>query len=563
MDTQPAKSAARLYFTTAATSAAAALAFIVDAIHLRPGELSSKQIWFGVLLVVVALYTHLSLRAEHLYYVNMAKHGCAPPKRIRNDPMGVRYLLSTASAARQNVLLERRSELLHKMGHTYRNQMFPEWTMTISTDEPENIKAVLATRFDDWDIPYFRIQGFYPVLGYHSIFTVNGAEWQHARAMLRPAFVRNQLADLGRFDFHARKLLAKLPQDPSSKVDLQDLFSMLMVDTTSDFMFGQSTDLLGAADADSLTFVKHFDASMHKIAWRARLSWLTQLRPDRELDEYVRFMRSYIARFVAKVKAQRASLAADEAKAAAGGDRYVFLDQLIDTGEPDEVIRDQLLSIFVAGRDTTTSVLTYLFFELSRRPDVERRLRDEIAALGAENPSWEQLKGMNYLQMAIKEALRLNPPVALNSREAVRDTVLPRGGGPDGKQPVFVPKGTNVRYQPWCMQRRTDLYGEDAEEFRPERWETIRPTYVLLRCGWSELSTDMLTRLLSYEYVPFNAGPRICIGQQFALTAVAMTTFRILQAYKQIKRRDDKPLVQKLGVNLSMVHGCWVSMTPA
>ncbi|KAK7952715.1 cytochrome P450 52E1 [Apiospora aurea] len=517
MDTQPAKTAARLYFTTAATSAAAALAFIVDAIHLRPGELSSKQIWFGVLLVLVALYTHLSLRAEHLYYVNMAKHGCAPAQTDPQRPDGC--------------------PLLQEMGHTYRNQMFPEWTMTISTDEPENIKAVLATRFDDWDIPYYRIQGFHPVLGYHSIFTVNGAEWQHARAMLRPAFVRNQLADLGRFDFHARKLLAKLPQDPSSKVDLQDLFSMLMVDTTSDFMFGQSTDLLGAADADSLTFVKYFDASMHKIAWRARLSWLTQLRPDRELDEYVRFMRSYIERFVAKVQAQRKT-----SETAAGGDRYVFLDQLIDTGEPDEVIRDQLLSIFVAGRDTTTSVLTYLFFELSRRPDVVHKLRDEIAALGAESPSWEQLKGMNYLQMAIKEALRLNPPVALNSREAVRDTVLPRGGGPDGKQPVFVPKGTNVRYQPWCMQRRKDLYGEDAEEFRPERWETIRPTY---------------------EYVPFNAGPRICIGQQFALTAVAMTTFRILQAYKQIERRDDRPLVQKLGVNLSMVHGCWVSMTPA
>ena len=85
---------------------------------------------------------------------------------------------------------------------------------------------------------------------------------------------------------------------------------------------------------------------------------------------------------------------------------------------------------------------------------------------------------MTYLQMAIKEALRLNPPVALNAREAVRDTVLPRGGGPDGKEPIFVPKGTNVRYQPWCMQRRKDLYGEDAEEFRPERWEKIRPTYV-------------------------------------------------------------------------------------
>ncbi|KAK8048238.1 cytochrome p450 domain-containing protein [Apiospora phragmitis] len=546
MDTQPAKAATRLYFTTATATAATAAAFIIDVVHLRPGPLSSKQIWFGLLLALAALYTHVFLRAEYQYYRNMAKHGCAPPNRVRHDPAGIRYLLSTASAAKQHVLLQRRAQLLDAMGHTFRHQIFPEWTMTVSTDEPENIKAVLATRFGDWDIPHYRVQGFHPVLGFHSIFTVNGAEWQHARAMLRPAFVRNQLADLERFDLHARKLLAKLPQqDASAKVDLQNLFSMLMVDTTSDFMFGQSTDLLGAADADSLTFVKYFDASMHKIAWRARLGWLTQLRPDQELNEYVLFMRAYIARFVAQVKEQRKVTAAStssEAAATTEEGRYVFLDQLIDTGEPDEVIRDQLLSIFVAGRDTTTSVLTYLFLELSRRPDVVRKLRAEIGALDVEDPSWEQLKGMTYLQMAIKEALRLNPPVALNAREAVRDTVLPRGGGPDGREPVFVPKGTNVRYQPWCMQRRKDLYGEDAEEFRPERWETIRPTY---------------------DYVPFNAGPRICIGQQFAVTAIAMTTFRILQAYQQIERRDDKPPVQKLGINLSMLHGCWVSLTSA
>ncbi|KAK7908744.1 hypothetical protein PG985_016047 [Apiospora marii] len=539
MDTPPAKAAARLYFTTAAANAAAAAAFLADAIHLRPGPLSSQQTCFGLLLVLVAFYTHVSLRWEYLYYRNMATHGCAPPRQVRRDPLGVRYLLSTASAAKRNTLLQERAGLLGALGHTFRHQIFPEWTMTVSTDEPANIKTILASRFDDWDIPRYRVQGFHPVLGYHSIFTVNGPEWQHARATLRPAFVRDQLADLGRFDLHARKLLAKLPSSSREGdtekvvVDLQDLFSMLMVDTTSDFMFGQSTDLLGAADADSRTFVKYFDASMHKIAWRARLGWLTQLRPDRELDEYVRFMRAYIARFVAKVKEQRA---ASDTKPEESTDRYVFLDQLIDTGEPDDVIRDQLLSIFVAGRDTTTSALTYLFFELSRRPDIVRKLRDEIAALPTADPTWEQLKNMQYLQMAIKEALRLNPPVALNAREAVRDTVLPRGGGPDGTQPVFVPKGTNVRYQPWCMQRRRDLYGEDAEEFRPERWENIRPT------------TFLSTRV------------RV---SQFALTAIAMTTFRILQAYQKIERRDDRPPVQKLGINLSMLHGCWVSMTPA
>lgn len=68
---------------------------------------------------------------------------------------------------------------------------------------------------------------------------------------------------------------------------------------------------------------------------------------------------------------------------------------------------------------------------------------------------------------------------------------------------------------------------------------------------------------ISYEYLPFNAGPRICIGQQFALTQMALITFRLLQAFKAIERRDDRPPIQKLGVNLSMMYGCLVSVTPA
>lgn len=72
-------------------------------------------------------------------------------------------------------------------------------------------------------------------------------------------------------------------------------------------------------------------------------------------------------------------------------------------------------------------------------------------------------------------ALRLFPPVATNSRQANKDTVLPKGGGPDGQSPVFIPKGTTARYSTHSLHRRKDLWGEDAEEFRPERWQTHLP----------------------------------------------------------------------------------------
>jgi cytochrome P450 len=85
------------------------------------------------------------------------------------------------------------------------------------------------------------------------------------------------------------------------------------------------------------------------------------------------------------------------------------------------------------------------------------------------------------------------PVVPSNTRLANKDTTLPVGGGPDGKSKVFVKKNQIIVYSVWVMHRRKDLYGEDAEEFRPERWETLRP-------GW--------------EYLPFNGGPRICLGRK-------------------------------------------------
>ena len=90
-------------------------------------------------------------------------------------------------------------------------------------------------------------------------------------------------------------------------------------------------------------------------------------------------------------------------------------------------------------------------------------------------------------------ALRLHPVVPLNARMSIADTVLPRGGGPDGSSPIFIPAKTPVCWNLYAMHRREDLFGKDAEDFRPERWET-------LRAGW--------------EYLPFNGGPRICIGRK-------------------------------------------------
>jgi cytochrome P450 len=157
-------------------------------------------------------------------------------------------------------------------------------------------------------------------------------------------------------------------------------------------------------------------------------------------------------------------------------------------------------------------------FTLVRYPDVLEKLRVEISSAcdGKVELTRNDLRGMPYLQNVIKEsewatprlsatltdlaaALRLYPSVPVNQRAAVKTTILPTGGGPDRQSPVLIPEGSAVAYSVYSMHRRPDLYGMDAEIFRPERWEEDMPLY--------HNSTNA-----KWGYLPFNGGPRICLG---------------------------------------------------
>lgn len=127
---------------------------------------------------------------------------------------------------------------------------------------------------------------------------------------------------------------------------------------------------------------------------------------------------------------------------------------------------------------------------------------------------------------------------------ALRDTVLPRGGGKDGLSPVLVPKGTLVAYNVYVMHRRTDFFGPDAEEWRPERWADGQ-----LRPRW--------------EYLPFNGGPRICVGQRYALTEVGYVLVRMAQEFKTLESRDPGPWEESLALTLCSRNGTKVSLTAA
>jgi len=126
---------------------------------------------------------------------------------------------------------------------------------------------------------------------------------------------------------------------------------------------------------------------------------------------------------------------------------------------------------------------------------------------------------------------------------AGKSIVVPLGGGPDGRSPFLLPAGSILTYSTFVMHRRKDIYGPDADEFRPDRWrpeEGLRP-------GWA--------------YLPFNGGPRICVGQQFALTEASYTIVRLVQEFKEvINKEPEKEWTEQLGLTLAVGGGVKVGV---
>ena len=145
--------------------------------------------------------------------------------------------------------------------------------------------------------------------------------------------------------------------------------------------------------------------------------------------------------------------------------------------------------------------------------------------------------------------LRLYPPVPLNNREAIKTTTLPTGGGPDGHSPILVRKGELVVFSQYVNSRRKNIYGQDADDFRPERWET------------GELGNN-----IGWGYFPFNGGPRQCLGEDFAMMEVYYTVIRLFQAFQSIELPSGEVIEpvgterQTLTLVLSSADGCRVSV---
>ncbi|ODV77204.1 CYP52A13 protein [Suhomyces tanzawaensis NRRL Y-17324] len=423
----------------------------------------------------------------------------------------------------------------------------------IITKDPENIKAMLATQFNDFSLG-FRHGHFKPLLG-DGIFTLDGEGWKHSRAMLRPQFAREQVAHVKALEPHMQTLAKHVRKYNGAKFDIQELFFRLTVDSATEFLFGESVVSLEDAsigmEKNAVSFdgkdgfADAFNYSQEILATRAvfqKFSWIINPKKFRDCNAKVHQFADYYVG-----QALKATPEEIEKKSSEG---YTFLYELVKHTRDPKILRDQLLNILVAGRDTTAGLLSFAFYELARNPEVWRKLKEEIyEKFGSgddariDEITFESLKKCEYLKAVINETLRLYPSVPQNFRVATKDTTLPRGGGPDGHSPVFIPKGQNVIYQVYVTHRDQKVYGKDAEQYRPERW--FEPS----------------TRKLGWAFVPFNGGPRICLGQQFALTEASYVITRLAQMFPNLDCYHDEPNFKKQShLTMSIKDGCPIGL---
>ena len=393
----------------------------------------------------------------------------------------------------------------------------------IVTRDPRNVQAVLAGNATDWDVSEHRAASWRPMIG-HGIFTSRGQDWKHSRALVRPLFNKQQTNDLDLFERHVHHLFSVIDREYrggsdegwTKKFDLLPLCYNMALDVVTEMIYGRSVHsqnpsarrrfpiVHGLESPDTIDIGTHMDAGKLWIETRGALWKYRWLLPTGTFYKHCAAIHKYAEWFVQfRLRTGQRYL-----RALSGGKdskhRYVLLNELAKVTEDPVELRSQTLNVFVAGRDTTASLIGWIVYFLARHPGVLAELRDEV--LGQFGPyipnqpsgiKFKEFRG-TYLNAVINEVLRFAPVVPLNERVSVCDTVLPRGGGLDGERPIFIPKGTQILLPTYALARRTDLWGPDADEFRPARW---------LEDGG---------RKFGFEFVPFGGGVRQCMGRKYS-----------------------------------------------
>nr|BAL14712.1 cytochrom P450 [Phlebia brevispora] len=490
--------------------------------------------------------------------------GAECPPRIPSKAIGgVDLIKQFGKDMEKRIIAYRHWDFIKEFGPTYNLRVLFE--NRIFTAEPEYIKRILATEFPNYEKgPDFTFQ-MRTLLG-TGVFNSDGDMWKFHRGMTRPFFSRDRISHFDIFDRHADAALGlmRARMAEGCAIDWQDLVSRFTLDSASEFLFGQDVRSLSAPlpyppfpSASALSplpfssqeaydaytaqasthpanrFAQSFLDAQITSARRSRFTRAWPLmefwgdKVKRGLDVVDGFIDPLCEAAVRRERERRLreggggdGASAKEKEKEEVGEEETLLEHLVKLTDDPQIVHDETLNILLAGRDTTAITLTMAAYMLALHPHVLKRLRDEVQTrVGARRPTYDDIREMKYLRAFINEVLRLYPPVPFNVRYAINATTWP-SLVPGGK-PFYVPAGVRCLYSVFIMHRRKDLWGPDADKFDPDRFLDER-----------------LHRYLTpnpFIFVPFNAGPRICLGQQFAYNEASFMLIRLLQRVSHIE----------------------------
>ncbi|KAI9354615.1 cytochrome P450 [Zopfochytrium polystomum] len=386
-------------------------------------------------------------------------------------------------------------------------------------NDPVTLEHVFKTHFEKYEKGSKFKSIFHDLLA-HGIFNSDGEQWKSQRKLAANIFNVKNFKDFVEHAF-AEKMsdlvaIMDAAAESGAMVNLNDLFLRFTMEGFCKIAFGVEIGCLAqkekpafavSFDRCQITFQRRFVVPFHRL-----LEFVTPSGAEFRSDLAV--IRDFSRDIIDRRLAIAAAAGADDADAAKSHDLLGYLMKQRDAaGNPigRAELSTNLINFLFAGRDTTGLTLTWTFLLLARHPSVLAKLVSEIDAAtaglaDAQTVSYDVVRSLSYANAVMHETLRLCPPVAFNSKQAVADDVLPNG--------LFVPRGTVINWGSYAFARNRRIWGEDAREFRPERW------------------LEMAKVPSAFAYNVFNSGPRICLGKSFAEIEVVFVMVELLRRFR-------------------------------
>jgi enediyne biosynthesis protein E7 len=399
------------------------------------------------------------------------------------------------------------SDAAEEFGDAVRFRMGPKTLYYFN--HPDHAKHVLADNAGN----YHKGMGLTEarrVLG-DGLLTSEGELWRHQRSTIQPGFRRERIAGLTETVVdEANTLVARLESCVGrGVVDVVAEMTRLTFGVLGRGLLG--TDLARFGDLSAAFEAVQDQAMFEMVTLRALPIWLP-LRRHRQFRAALRRLEDVAFTLIA------------EGEHEDGTERDDLVSRLLAAyrDEPDRDLkrrrlRDELLTILLAGHETTASTLSWTWYLIDRHAEVARRMRQEaLAVLGDGVPRYENLSGLRYTTMVIEEAMRLYPPVWGLTRRAVADDEI---GG------YHVPAGADVMICPYTLHRHPAFW-PDPQRFDPERFDPAKATPAQ-----------------RYAYIPFGAGPRVCVGSHLGMLEATLVAAMVARRFRLelLPGRDVRP----------------------